>query len=59
MHRQHDAGDAADSWQSWRLARAQGLGVRWLSPLAPLAFDIAYGARDQRWRWNLNLGLAF
>lgn len=54
-----DAGDAADSWQSWRLARAQGLGVRWLSPLAPLAFDIAYGARDQRWRWNLNLGLAF
>ena len=54
-----DAGDAADTWQSWRVARSQGLGVRWLSPLAPLAFDVAYGARDQRWRWNLNLGLAF
>ena len=54
-----DAGDAADSWQSFRLARAQGVGVRWLSPIAPLAFDMAYGARDQRWRWNLNLGLAF
>lgn len=54
-----DGGDAADSWRDWRMASAYGLGVRWLSPLAPLAFDLGYGDRDKRWRWNLNLGLAF
>ncbi|SCK11559.1 autotransporter assembly complex family protein [Vogesella sp. LIG4] len=54
-----DAGDAASSWQSLNLATAYGVGARWLSPLAPLAFDLAHGNRDKRWRWNLNLGLAF
>ncbi|MFC3531515.1 autotransporter assembly complex family protein [Vogesella facilis] len=54
-----DAGDAAQSWQKLNLATAYGVGARWLSPLAPLAFDIAHGNRDKRWRWNLNLGLAF
>lgn len=55
----YDAGDAADSWQALRVAKGWGTGVRWLSPIAPLAFDIARGERDHRWRWNLNLGLAF
>lgn len=54
-----DAGDAAGNWQQLNLATAYGVGVRWLSPLAPLAFDVAHGNRDNRWRWNLNLGLAF
>lgn len=55
----YDAGDAANSWQDLRVAKGWGGGVRWLSPIAPLAFDIARGERDHRWRWNLNLGLAF
>lgn len=55
----YDAGDAANSWQDLRVAKGWGAGVRWLSPIAPLAFDIARGERDHRWRWNLNLGLAF
>jgi translocation and assembly module TamA len=55
----YDAGDAANSWQDVRVAKGWGAGVRWLSPIAPLAFDIARGEREHRWRWNLNLGLAF
>lgn len=55
----YDAGDAANSWQDVRVAKGWGAGARWLTPIAPLAFDIARGERDHRWRWNLNLGLAF
>ncbi|UTH76226.1 autotransporter assembly complex family protein [Chromobacterium sp. IIBBL 290-4] len=54
-----DAGNAADSWKGFQTMRAYGVGVRWLSPVAPLSFDIAKGENDGKLRWNLSLGLAF
>ena len=55
----HDMGDAADSWKSFELARSFGFGVRWLSPVAPIAFDLARGDTDRKWRWTMSLGLPF
>ena len=55
----YDTGNAADSWSSFKTASGYGVGVRWFSPVAPLSFDIAHANEDNRWRWNLSLGLAF
>lgn len=55
----YDTGNAADSWSSFNTASGYGVGVRWFSPIAPLSFDIAHANEDNRWRWNLSLGLAF
>ena len=54
-----DAGNAADSWKGFQTMRANGVGVRWMSPVAPLSFDIAKAEGDGKIRWNLSLGLAF
>ncbi len=51
-----DAGDASQSWKTFRTRQGKGAGVRWLSPVAPLSFDIAKGDKI---RWYLSLGLAF
>ncbi|MCP9760421.1 outer membrane protein assembly factor, partial [Aquitalea sp. S1-19] len=55
----HDMGNAADSWKHFELARSFGFGVRWLSPVAPIAFDLARGDTDRKWRWTMSLGLPF
>jgi translocation and assembly module TamA len=55
----HDAGNAAQSWQSFKLEHANGIGVRWMSPIAPLSMDIAKAEKDGKLRWNMSLGLAF
>ncbi len=55
----HDAGNAADSWQTYKMEHSNGLGARWYSPVAPLSFDIAKAEKDGRLRWNMSLGLAF
>jgi translocation and assembly module TamA len=55
----HDAGNAAQSWQSFKLEHANGVGLRWLSPVAPLSMDIAKAEKDGKLRWNMSLGLAF
>ncbi len=54
-----DAGNAADSWKGFQTMHANGVGVRWMSPVAPLSFDIAKAESDGKIRWNLSLGLAF
>lgn len=54
-----DAGNAADSWKGFQPEHANGVGVRWMSPVAPLSFDIAKAERDGKIRWSLSLGLAF
>lgn len=54
-----DSGNAADSWSSFSTASGYGVGARWFSPVAPLSLDIAHGNKDNRWRWNISLGLAF
>lgn len=55
----HDEGDAATNWQSFKLYRSNGVGLRWLSPVAPLSLDIAKGENGGKIRWDMSLGLAF
>ena len=54
-----DAGNAADSWKGFRAVRGIGVGVRWFSPVAPLALDVAYGQATRKWRLHFSLGVAF
>ncbi|MGC0153172.1 autotransporter assembly complex protein TamA [Chromobacterium vaccinii] len=54
-----DMGNAADSWKGFQAMHGNGVGVRWMSPVAPLSFDIAKADSDGKIRWNLSLGLAF
>lgn len=54
-----DAGDATSSWQEFALKRGYGSGVRWLSPVGSIAFDLAFGEPEQRWHVHLAIGLAF
>jgi translocation and assembly module TamA len=54
-----DFGNAADSWNSFKLEHSDGIGVRWASPFAPLAFDLARAERDGSLHWYIGLGLAF
>lgn len=54
-----DAGDATDSRKDFDFAYGAGAGVRWRSPAGPIAFDIAYGEREQSWRPHFSLAIAF
>lgn len=54
-----DMGNAADSWHGFTLERGDGVGLRWASPVAPLAFDVARAERDGKLHWYVGLGAAF
>jgi translocation and assembly module TamA len=54
-----DMGNATDSWRGFKFERGDGIGVRWASPIAPLAFDVARAERDGSLRWYVGLGAAF
>lgn len=54
-----DQGNAADTWTDFQMARSYGVGVRWISPFAPIAFDVARAEEDRKIRWALSLGLPF
>lgn len=54
-----DAGDAADRWRDLRPATGIGAGVRWQSPVGPLAVDLARGSRSGRWYPHFSLMVAF
>ena len=55
----HDMGDVSNNFKHMTLKHGSGLGVRWFSPLAPFAFDIAYGHSDRKIRWHISLGTRF
>lgn len=55
----HDAGSVSKSFNDMQWYEGTGLGIRWFSPVAPFAFDIAYGHHDEKWRWSINLGTKF
>ena len=52
-------GDAAVNFKKMTMKHGTGLGVRWFSPVAPFAFDIAYGHQDKKIRWHISLGTRF
>jgi translocation and assembly module TamA len=54
-----DVGDAADSVRSLDLAVGYGGGIRWRSPVGPLALDLARGQRDGKLRLHFSIAVAF
>ncbi|MCI1193273.1 BamA/TamA family outer membrane protein [Calidifontimicrobium sp. SYSU G02091] len=54
-----DAGRAAARWGDLKPAVGAGVGLRWRSPVGPLALDLAYGDELQRWRTHLSVGIVF
>lgn len=54
-----DIGDAADSIRSLDLAVGYGGGIRWRSPVGPLALDLARGQRDGKLRMHFSIAVAF
>ncbi|SCY50972.1 autotransporter secretion outer membrane protein TamA [Nitrosospira sp. Nsp13] len=54
-----DAGDAADSLHRLHLAVGYGGGIRWRSPVGPLALDLARGQRDGKLRLHFSIAVAF
>lgn len=55
----HDAGGVDNHFRNIDIKHATGIGVRWYSPVAPLAFDIAYAHENRKIGWHINLGTRF
>ena len=55
----YDVGDADDNLLNVKWAKGYGLGARWKTIAGPLALDVAYGQRDQRWRIHFAIAIAF
>ncbi|MDD5057382.1 MAG: autotransporter assembly complex protein TamA [Sideroxydans sp.] len=54
-----DAGGAADTVPELRLSQGSGYGVRWHSPVGPLALDIARGKGEPQSRIHFAIAVAF
>lgn len=54
-----DAGNAADSWDKFRLAQGTGVGARWRSPIGPVNLDLAYGHDTGDIRLHFSIGYGF
>ncbi len=54
-----DAGDAADSRAALRLNSGYGAGLRWKSPVGPLALDLAYGHQARQLRLHFSVAIGF
>jgi len=56
-----DTGDAFDDWGPSDLNTGAGLGVRWISPVGPVRFDIAhpFDDEDDSWRIHFAIGPEF
>lgn len=55
----HDMGGVSNSINDFTLKHGTGIGGRWFSPFAPIAFDLAYGHEDKKIRWYIGLGTQF
>jgi len=55
----YDAGNAAEDFKGFHLARGYGLGARWRSPVGPLNLDVAHGRDAGKFRLHFSVGLAF
>jgi translocation and assembly module TamA len=54
-----DVGDAADTIGGLNPAVGYGGGIRWRSPVGPLAVDVARGQRDGKFRLHFSIAVAF
>jgi len=54
-----DTGTATDAWSGRRWFNGVGAGVRWKSPVGPIAVDLAYGIQQRQFRPSVSLGIAF
>jgi translocation and assembly module TamA len=54
-----DAGGAADSVQRLDISVGYGGGIRWRSPVGPLALDLARGHSDGKLRLHFSIAVAF
>lgn len=55
----YDVGDADDDLWKVKWAKGYGAGARWKTIAGPLALDVAYGQRDERWRVHFAIAIAF
>ncbi|AVI63450.1 autotransporter assembly complex protein TamA [Halomonas sp. GFAJ-1] len=55
-----DSGDAFDNWGPEDLKTGAGVGVRWISPVGPIRFDVAHPFdNDDDWRVHFSIGPEF
>ncbi|WP_333840849.1 autotransporter assembly complex protein TamA [Pelomicrobium sp.] len=54
-----DAGDATDRFNNFDFKLGYGVGVRWKSPVGPLALDLAYGQATEEFRLHFLAGFVF
>jgi len=55
----YDVGDATDTAPELRLSQGYGVGVRWRSPVGPLALDFAHGKGQPDTRIHFSIAVAF
>lgn len=52
-----DAGNAFDHWNDYKLNKSVGVGIRWLSPIGPIRFDLASALdNDNKLRLHITMG---
>ncbi|CAO1664118.1 autotransporter assembly complex protein TamA [Salinicola sp. NYA28a] len=52
-----DTGNAFDEWWPDELKTGAGVGVRWISPVGPIRFDIAHPFDDEEDSWRLHFSI--
>ena len=52
-----DTGDAFDDWGPSQLNTGVGLGVRWISPVGPIRFDVAHPLDDDDNDWRIHFAI--
>lgn len=55
----HDMGGVSNNVNDFTLQHGTGIGARWYTAFAPIAFDLAYGHEDKKIRWYIGLGTQF
>jgi translocation and assembly module TamA len=54
-----DVGTASDSPSTWEALKSYGVGARYKTPAGPFALDVAYAARDHKFRLAFSVTVAF
>lgn len=54
-----DMGGAAQDWTDFKAYHGYGVGVRWISPVGPLALDVARGVEAKRTQLHFSMGVGF